>query len=183
MNLRPPVPLGHNNPTSSMMAPFGFGSLQREIDRLFSDFTRGFGMPTIATQNLVPSVDVSETDDEIEVTVELPGLQRSGIDISLNDDVLTIRGEKRLEKAEDDDKRNVHVAERAYGVFYRAIQLPKGVDPASIQAKMLNGVLKIAIPKPSPAQARKIDIKEGASTSETNKKEGDRPNETKQQAA
>lgn len=167
MNLRSLVPFGNNYPAPPMTSPFG--SLQREIDRLFSDFGRGFGIPAMPSRNMMPNIDVSETDNEIEITVELPGLQRSDVEISLDDDVLTIRGEKKAETTEKDDKKNVHVAERAYGVFYRAIQLPAGVDPATIEATMANGVLKIKIPRPAPSQAKKIEIKETQEAKTTNK--------------
>jgi HSP20 family protein len=145
-----------------------FGSLQREVDRLFEDFTRGIGSGSNGGRLLMPSIDVSETDKEIEVTVDLPGLERKDVDISLENDVLTIRGEKKIEtKQEDkDDKggkdKTYHVAERTYGVFYRVIQLPPGIDPSKVQATMSNGVLKVKIPKPSRSSAAKIEVKEAA---------------------
>jgi len=137
-----------------------FGSLQREIDRLFADFTRSLG--TYGTQglNLVPSIDVTGKDKEIEITVELPGLERKDVEISIEDDLLTIRGEKKIEEEQKDDKKNVHLAERSYGVFYRVLQLPAGVDPSGIKATMSNGVLKLTIPKPAKSQPQKIEIKE-----------------------
>ena len=93
------------------------------------------------------------------MTVEMPGLERGDVEISLEDNVLTIRGEKRMEADRDD--KNVYVSERAYGVFLRTIELPPGVDPSSINATMQNGVLKITIPKPANAEAKKIEVKEG----------------------
>jgi HSP20 family protein len=171
--------------TSFLPQAFLFGPLQREIDRLFDDFTRSLTL--IAPQgqqaqevqqsqegqaaqqgeqslpSLVPRMDVSESDKEIAITVEMPGLQRSDVDITVDDDVLTIRGEKKVEREEGDEKKNYHVSERSYGVFYRAIQLPPGVDPKSIQATMSSGVLKITIPKPARSEAQKIEVKEGGS--------------------
>jgi HSP20 family protein len=153
-----------------------FGSLQREVDRLFEDFTRGIGAPN-GVNMLMPSIDVSETDKEIEVTVDLPGLERKDVEISLENDVLTIRGEKKIEtkpeakddKSGKDNKDNkdnkdktYHVAERTYGVFYRVIQLPPGIDPSKVQATMSKGVLKVAIPKPARSTAAKIEVKEAA---------------------
>jgi HSP20 family protein len=138
-----------------------FGSLQREVDRLFDEFTRGVGgLPAQGDGQLVPRMDVSETDNQIEVTVEMPGLRREDVDISLDDNILSIRGEKKLEREEDDKNRNFHVVERGYGVFYRAIQLPPGVDPSQIQATMANGVLRVTIPKPANAEAKKIEVKD-----------------------
>jgi HSP20 family protein len=160
MNLRSLVPFA-NAGGRTMQPATMFGSLHREIDRLFDDFTRGTlaGLP--GQDRLMPSMDVAETEKEIVVTAELPGLERKDIDISLDDDVLTIRGEKKFQEEKKDDKKNYHVTERSYGVFYRALQLPSGIDPAKVQASMQNGVLKIAIPKPARSQAKKIEVEEG----------------------
>ena len=156
-----------------MRPDFGlFGSLQREVDRLFDDFARS-SVSSNGAGMLMPSIDVSETDKEIEVVAELPGLERKDVDISLENDVLTIRGEKKVEsKADDKDNKDkekekakakaYHVAERTYGVFYRVIQLPPGIDPSKVQATMSEGVLKITIPKPTPSTATKIEVKEAA---------------------
>src|SRR4026209_94710 len=84
-----------------------FGSLQREVDRLFDDFRRG--IRSNGVNMLVPSIDVIENDKEIEVTVDLPGLERKDVDISLENDVLTIRGEKRIE-AKSDEKADKNKA-------------------------------------------------------------------------
>lgn len=138
-----------------------FGTLHREIDRLFDDLTNGFGLSSSqGLSNLMPSIDVTETDKEIAITAEMPGLERKDVEISLENDVLTIRGEKKMEAEKDDKDKNVHVAERSYGVLYRALQLPPGVDPSSVQATMSNGVLKITIPKPALSAAKKIEVKE-----------------------
>jgi HSP20 family protein len=92
----------------------------------------------------------------------LPGLERKDVEISVDGDVLTIRGEKKVEAKEEDKSKNYHVTERSYGVFFRAIQLPAGVDPASIQATMSNGVLKVTIPKPAKSEPKKIEVKDAA---------------------
>ena len=165
MNLRSLMPIGGGNGGTRTQAPANvFGSLHREIDRLFDDFTRSALAPLGQAQvNLMPSIDVSETDKEILITVEMPGLERKDVDISLEDDVLTIRGEKKVEKQEGEQQnRNYHVAERSYGVFLRGIQLPPGIDPSSIQATMSTGVLKITIPKPAKAEPKKIEVKDAA---------------------
>ena len=142
-----------------------FGSLQREVDQL-SEFARGFGaIGSSGNGNgrLVPTMDVSETDKEYQITVELPGLQRDDVDISLEDNVLTIRGEKKVEAEQDDKKKNVHFTERSYGMFYRAPRSCRPAsDPSSIKAAMSNGVLKITIPKPARPEAKKIEVKEAA---------------------
>jgi HSP20 family protein len=160
MILRSLVPFGSDSGRAVQSAAV-YGPLHREIDRLFDDLARGAltGFQQ-GHDRLVPSMDVIENDNEIVVTAEMPGLQRKDIDISIDDDVLTIRGEKKVEEKQKDEKKNFHVTERAYGVFYRAIQLPSGVDPSKVEATMENGVLKITIPKPARSQARKIEVQE-----------------------
>ena len=105
---------------------------------------------------------MTETEKEIVITAEMPGLERKDVEISVEDDVLTIRGEKKVESEQDDKSKNYHLTERSYGVFYRVLQLPPGVDPSKIQATMSNGVLKITIPKPARSEAKKIEVKEAA---------------------
>jgi HSP20 family protein len=162
MNLKSLVPFRSRAGLAPLDANV-FGTLHREIDRLFDDFSDDFGLSgNQGTSNLMPSIDVTETDKEIAITVEMPGLERKDVNISLENDVLTIRGEKKMEAEKDDKSKNVHLAERSYGVFYRALQLPPGVDPSSVQATMSNGVLKITIPKPARSEAKKIEVKEAA---------------------
>jgi HSP20 family protein len=139
-------------------------SLQREIDRLFEDFTRGFqAMPSFAAGNggmLMPSTDVTETDKEIEITAELPGLEEKDVQVNLADGVLTIRGEKKAEKEEKD--KNYRMVERSYGSFERSIALPEGVKAEDVKASIAKGVLTVTVPKPAPAQAKKIEVKSAA---------------------
>ena len=161
MNLRSLIPSGNGgsrvNPSGN---PFGF--LHREIDRLFEDFTRGLDATGQTQANLVPSIDVAETDKEIVITAEMPGLERKDVEISLENDMLTIRGEKKVEREKEDKNKSYHLIERNYGVFYRVLQLPPGVDPSKVQATMANGVLKITIPKPARSETKKIEVKESA---------------------
>jgi HSP20 family protein len=160
MNLRSLVPSGNGGSAARQGSPVSlFGSLYRDIDRLFDEFARA-PLAGQAQVNLVPSIDVSETDREIVVSAEMPGLERGDVDISIEDDVLTIRGEKNIEQEKDD--KNYHVSERSYGVFYRALQLPPGVDTSKIQASMSNGVLKVTIPKPAKSQPQRIEVQESA---------------------
>ena len=141
-----------------------FLSLQREIDRLFEGFTRGFpSMQTFTYGNggmLMPSTDVTETDKEIEISAELPGLEEKDVQVNLADGVLTIRGEKKAEKEEKD--RNYRLVERSYGSFSRSIALPDGVKSEDVKASIAKGVLTVTVPKPVPAQARKIEVKSAA---------------------
>lgn len=162
MNLRAIVPF-KDRQTPARPEINVFGSLQREIDRLFDDFARGFGtLAAAGNGSLMPSMDISETDKEFVITAELPGLERKDVEISLEDNVLTIRGEKKVETPPDDKKTNVHVSERSYGVFYRVLELPFSIDPSSVQAVMSKGVLKVAIPKPARPESKKIEVKEAA---------------------
>src|SRR6266404_2256613 len=142
--------------SGALMRPdFGLFGLHREIDRLFSEFAQGAS----GAQNIIPNIEISETDKAIEVSAEMPGLERKDVEISI-DDVLTIRGEKKIEESQKD--KNVQHSERSYGVFVRMLQLPPGVDPSSIQATMSKGVLKVAIPKPAKSKPKKIEVKEAA---------------------
>src|SRR6476661_2261290 len=135
-----------------------FSALQREIDRLFEGLAWNFaGFPS---RDVMPSMDLSETDKEIEITAELPGLEEKDIQLNVADNVLTIRGEKKNEREES--KKDYHMVERSYGSFTRAVQLPEGVNADGIKAVMSKGVLKVTVPKPVPAQTKKIDIKAAA---------------------
>jgi HSP20 family protein len=160
MNLRALVPFRDRQ---GLARPeFGvFGSLQREVDRLFDDFARST-LAMAGNGSLIPSMDITETEKEFVITAELPGLERKDVEISLEDNVLTIRGEKKSETKPDDKNKNVHVSERSYGVFYRVLELPTKVDPSSVQATMSKGVLKITIPKPARPESKKIEVQEAA---------------------
>jgi HSP20 family protein len=157
MNLKSLIPVGRDrNAVRSEVNVFD--TLQREIDRVFADFTRGF--PSFGTRELMPSVDLTETDKEIEITAELPGLEEKDVQINLADNVLTIKGEKKAEKEEKD--KSYRLVERSYGAFARSVELPAGVNPDTIKATISKGVLKVSVPKPAPAQTKKIEIKAAA---------------------
>ena len=154
MMLRSLVP--SREPNALMRPDFGLFGLHREIDRLFNEFVQGGGG---GQANIVPNIEISETDKAIEVTAEMPGLERRDVEISIEDDALTIRGEKKIEENKD---KNVQHSERTYGVFLRVLQLPSGIDPSSVQATMSNGVLRITIPKPAKPEPKKIEVKDAA---------------------
>jgi len=157
MTLRSLIPVGgERSVTRPSSNPFS--ALQQEIDRLFDGFSRNF--PGFPAREVMPSMDLSETDKEIEITAELPGLEEKDIQLNVADNVLTIRGEKKNEREET--KKDYHLVERSYGSFTRAIQLPEGVNADGIKAVMSKGVLKVTVPKPAPAQTKKIDIKGAA---------------------
>jgi HSP20 family protein len=164
MNLRSLIPVGRGRDVARQ--DYGpFASLQREIDRLFDDFGRGFpdfgrNWPAATGQYVVPSVDVTESEKEIEVTAELPGLEEKDVQINLADNVLTIRGEKKSEQERKD--KDYRLVERSYGAFSRSFELPSGVDADKIKASIANGVLKVTIPKAAPAQTKTIEVKSAA---------------------
>jgi HSP20 family protein len=159
MNLKSLIPVGRERSLGSQP----FVSLQREIDRLFDEFTRGFPalQPLVdAGGKLMPVTDVTETEKEIEITAELPGLEEKDVQINVADDVLTIRGEKTAAKEQKD--KSYRMVERSYGAFERSIELPEGVDADMIKASIAKGVLTVTVPKPAPAQAKKIEVKSAA---------------------
>ncbi|MFW8593569.1 Hsp20/alpha crystallin family protein [Cribrihabitans neustonicus] len=131
-------------------------TLQRDINNVFEDFWRkvenGWNGRSAPIGMFGPSTDVSEADDTIEVTVELPGMTEKDIDISMSGDALTIRGEKKVEHEEK--RRGIYMSERSYGAFYRTIPLPPGVDTEKAEATFKNGVLTIALPKTAASEAR-----------------------------
>jgi HSP20 family protein len=164
MNLRSLIPVGRERGAARDISPFA--SLQREVDRLFDDFGRGFptfgvpAFPSFGKQEMMPSMDVTETDKEIELTAELPGLEEKDVQVNFADNVLTIRGEKTAQKEEKD--KNYQLVERSYGSFERSIELPDGIDPNAIKASIAKGVLTVRVPKPAPAQVKKIEVKTAA---------------------
>jgi HSP20 family protein len=105
-----------------------------------------------------PAVEVSETENELTVTAELPGMSRDDVEIDLENNVLTIRGEKSSETEEEDRERKVHVWERRYGSFHRAFTLPRTVDADGVKAEFRDGILKVHLPKTEQAKGKKIAI-------------------------
>jgi len=159
MNLRSLIPIGRDRNVARSDNPFI--SLQREINRLFDNFTQGFpALSTGGAAELLPNLDVTETDKQIEITAELPGLEEKDVQVNLADNVLTIRGEKKAEKEEKD--KTYRLVERSYGSFVRSLELPEGVNADAIKASIDKGVLKVTVPKPAPVQVKKIDVKAAA---------------------
>jgi HSP20 family protein len=155
------------------LAPFGasrsparwgdpFVDLQREVNRVFDDVFRGFGVAPSGEDGsavVAPRIDIDESAGAIQISVELPGVPPEGIEVSVEDDVLTIRGEKRCERKDE----KARVSERYYGKFQRAVQLPFPPDPDQIQASFEHGVLKIALPKREPSrETQRIPVQTSA---------------------
>jgi HSP20 family protein len=140
-----------------------FLSLHRQVNRLFEDVFRSFDgrLPAFGSLSSLgptwPNVEISDTDKEIKVTAEIPGLEDKDVEVLLNDGVLTLKGEKRSE-TEDKEKQ---FSERFYGRFERRIPLGAEVEEDKIDAHFKNGVLSIVLPKSAKAQSqvRRIEIK------------------------
>jgi HSP20 family protein len=142
----------------------GLGSLFREIERTFEDFSRRSplaGFPGFGDGATTPKIDVSEGKDAVEITAELPGCTEKDIDVTLNEGVLTIRGEKKTERDETDKDKNWHVVERSYGSFSRSIPLPFTPDSAKVEARFDKGVLRLKLPKPAEVakKEKRIEIR------------------------
>lgn len=138
------------------------GEMNRQVDDLFDSFFTSSWMPSIERFQVpampVPKFEVAETDELITVSAELPGIEEKDIDVTLEDNYLTIKGEKKEEHEEK--KKYYHLSERSYGTFQRTIALPDAIDSEKLKAEFKKGVLKIEIPKSEKAKARtkKIQI-------------------------
>lgn len=138
-----------------------FMSLQKEMNDLFeSFFTRE--EPLWPKGGFLPAVDLTETDKEIRICADIPGVDEKDLDVSLSDDILTIKGEKKEEKEEKNGGR--YYAERSYGSFERRIALPCEVEPDKVKAEYKKGVLNITLHKSAKAAAaaKKINITAGS---------------------
>lgn len=134
--------------------------LQREIDRVFDDVFSGGGGGRSAGTSLMnaPRIDLQEAEGELRLHADLPGIQPSDLDIRVDGDVLTIRGERKHES--DRNEQNFHVMERSHGRFQRSIQLPFAPNPEEVRAEVRHGVLEIRIPKRAPEQrSRRIEVR------------------------
>lgn len=155
MELKNLIPWRSNDP---------FASLQKEMNRLFEEFETGSPLLPGVFRNggaFAPKIDVAETEKEIQVTAELPGMSEKDVEVSFNDNVLVIKGEKKDEKEEKN--RNYYRTERVYGSFQRMIPVPSEIAKDRIDASFSKGVLKVTLPKTEKAQkeTRKIEVKAG----------------------
>lgn len=143
-------------------------SLHREINRVFENFTKGFwdmspftggAMEQRGLGDFMPSTDITEDDKQIRVSVELPGMDEKDVQVSLANDELVIRGEKKTET--EDKGKDWYRSERSYGSFHRAIALPEGIDSNKADAAFKKGVLTVTIPKKADAQQdiKKITVR------------------------
>ena len=157
--------------SSTSKAPSVFGG---DIHQMFDEFARNMeAWPFYrraldwepvrriekAAGMMVPDIDATETDNEMRVTAELPGMEEKDVDVQLSGDRLTIRGEKREES--ESEEKDVHISERSYGSFLRTLRVPDSVDPENITAAMKNGVLTVVMPKTAVAKEKQRKIPVG----------------------
>jgi len=167
MNMRDLIPWGRNQQPPSRYRDEGdpFMTLHREMNRLFDDVFRGFDISPFGGMGRMgrwPNVEVVESDREVRVSAELPGLDEKDVEVLMDDGTLTIRGEKR---SEVEDKHHAF-SERYYGHFERRIPLAWDVEADKVEASFKNGVLTVTLPKSAqaPANVKRIAINKGDPT-------------------
>jgi HSP20 family protein len=145
-------------------------TLQGEMNRLFSSFfdtptTRGGGNGNGTRRRWVPAMDLVETKDAFVLKADLPGMSEGDVNVELENDVLTIAGERKTEHEERHE--GYYRLERATGAFSRSLSLPEGIDPEAVNATFDGGVLTVRIPKPAQAKPRKVRIGVGGGQPQT----------------
>jgi len=130
--------------------------IQRELTNPQSAFDRDDN-GNVATANWAPSVDIKEDDKSFTLLADIPGVEPKDIEVTMDNNVLTIKGERQSEKKSEEE--NYKRVERQYGVFYRRFTLPDTADAEAIDAHSEHGVLKVTIPKKEVAQSRRISVK------------------------
>jgi HSP20 family protein len=149
------VPTLFRRNTPFEMPPFG------QLSRLFDELAQGFAAPSVLRTGFVPALDVQENEAALTVTVELPGLSEKDVTIELDEETLTLRGEKKSDTARE--VGGFYVQERSFGAFSRSVVLPFAPKPDDVQAKFSNGTLTITLPRPPEARpaAKRIPISAG----------------------
>ncbi len=137
------------NPIREMM------TLSDRLNKMFEEMT-GFNADNEITGSWAPAVDVYESENAIEIKADLPGMTEKDIDVSVENNTLTIRGERKFENEEK--RENYHRIERQYGSFYRSFQLPNTVEVSKINANFKNGILELTLPKREETKPKKIAI-------------------------
>jgi HSP20 family protein len=135
----------------------GFSGMKQEVDRLFDRLWEGDMAPFPAMGAWAPALDISETKDAVMVKAEVPGMDSTDIQLSLHDQALTLKGEKKQEKEEKDE--HYYRVERSYGAFVRTVRLPAMVDGSKVSATFKNGLLAVTLPKAPAAKGTTIPIK------------------------
>ena len=138
--------------------------LTHEMDQLFDSFFYGrpasrHGRHSELRDLWAPEIEVREEENQLRVSVDLPGISKENVKVDIHDGMLTIQGERREERSEGDEKQGYRRSERRYGSFYRNISLPEGTDAEHAQAQMKEGVLEITLPLTQRARGRRLEIK------------------------
>jgi HSP20 family protein len=133
-----------------------FSTLQERVNRILRESVIPESAEEALTSNFAPPVDVYEDEHTITLKIEVPGIDENDINISIANNTLTVRGERRFEK--DEKEENFHRVERVYGSFARSFTLPNTVDPEQISAHYEKGVLKIRLPKKAEAKPKLIQV-------------------------
>jgi HSP20 family protein len=137
------------------------GTIQNEMNRLFNTF---FDTPTTAgsgaSRRWIPAMDLVENDGEFVLRADLPGLSESDVNIELEDNVLTVSGERKSQSEERNE--GYYRIERSFGSFRRTLTLPEGVDPEAVKATFDRGVLEVRVPKPEERKPRRVEISVGS---------------------
>ena len=132
--------------------------LQNEMNRAFGQtLTEGEDGSNVVTSGWTPAVDIKEQDDRFEICADIPGVEPEEIEVTMENGVLTLKGERKLETRDGDDKGYRRV-ERVYGTFYRRFSLPDTADAEKISATGKNGVIEIMIPKKATVQPKRITV-------------------------
>src|SRR6516162_9143459 len=135
-------------------------NFQNQMNRIFQDYGRGSD-ELLTSGTFVPPVDIYEDEHSINLKLEVPGIDEKDLDIKLENNTLTVRGERKFEKEEKEE--NFHRIERRYGAFARSFTLPNTVDPENVQASYENGIVKITLAKRAEAKPKQIKVGTGAS--------------------
>src|SRR5215472_10570517 len=144
------------------LEPFrGLANLQDQFNRIFNDSIRNFSEESAVT-TWAPSVDIYETHNELVVKADLPDVDEKDIDVRVENNLLTIRGERKLEKSVTEE--NYLRVERTYGSFSRSFSLPNTVNSEAIAAEYKNGVLTVTLPKREEAKPRQVKVSVNAAT-------------------
>jgi HSP20 family protein len=138
-------------------------SLQRRLNSLFDDYSRQQGEGSALTMgSFLPAVDIYEDEHTVTLTLEVPGVPEKDLDVQIENNLLTVRGERKFNK--DEKEENFHRIERRYGSFSRSFTLPSSVDTASIQAGYEHGVLRINLAKKAETKPRQVKVTIGGNS-------------------
>ena len=142
-----------------------WSDLRREIDRLFDSMLSSAG-PSGAQgeqgmQNWMPLMDIEDDDEQLRLSFELPGVNPDDVNVTVENGVLTVSGEKKFERQSGNEQKGAYRVERRYGRFERSLTLPQSVDAEKVTARYDSGVLTLELPKSAESRKRKIEIGRG----------------------